>query len=102
MKKLCVILMALLGLGLAMPATSLAGKGGKTDATGEKKQDLFSQLDTNGNGTLDKDEREAIRKHFAKKPDGKFKRFDTDNDGKLSDAELDAIKPGMKGKKKNQ
>lgn len=100
MKKLCVIMMSLIAIGLAMPATSLAAKGeGKK---GVKKPDVFTQYDANSNGTLDKEEKDAILKDFAKKPDGRLKRFDADNDGKLSDAELDAIKPGAKGNKKNK
>ncbi len=105
MKRVSVIVLGMFALGLAMPATTMAAKGEKK---GGKHQDVFSQYDINSDGTLDKEEKDAIVKDFEKKPDGRLKQFDTDNDGKLSDSELDAIKPagkggkGGKGKKKNQ
>lgn len=100
MKKFCVMMVGLLAIGLAMPSMSLAAKGeGKK---GGKKADVFTQYDANSNGTLDKEEKDAILKDFEKKPDGRLKRFDADNDGKLSEKELDAIKPGAKGKKKEK
>lgn len=97
MKKLCVVLTGLFALGLAMPATSLAGKGG--EKKGGKHEDPFTRYDADANGTLDATEKEAVRKDFEKKPDGRLKKLDTDNDGKLSDEELNAFKPAGKGKK---
>lgn len=97
MKKLYAVLMSLCAIGLTIPSTGLAGKDG--DKKGGKHQDTFAHYDANANGTLEKEEKDAILKDFGKKPDGRLKKYDTDNDGKLSDAELDAIKPGGKGKK---
>ncbi len=93
MKKLCVIIISLLSAGLAVAAKGEGKKDGK-------KPNVFTHYDANSNGTLDKEEKDAILKDFEKKPEGRLKRFDKDSDGKLSDAELDAIKPGAKGKKK--
>lgn len=97
MKRLTVIALGMFALGLAMPTASQAAKG--AGKKGDKHKDAFAQYDANANGTLEKEEKDALVKDFEKKPDGRLKQFDTDNDGKLSDAELDAIKPGGKGKK---
>ncbi|MCC6354107.1 MAG: hypothetical protein IT577_09495 [Verrucomicrobiae bacterium] len=100
MMRLTATVLGLFALGVALPSTGLAAKGeGKK---GEKHKDAFAQYDANANGTLEKEEKDAIVKDFEKKPDGRLKQFDTDNDGKLSDTELDAIKPGAKGKKKKK
>ncbi len=64
------------------------GKG-KNTATA----DLFTKCDKNQNGVLDADEKDAIRKDYAAKPDGDLKKYDKKTDGKLDDEELAAIKP---------
>jgi Ca2+-binding EF-hand superfamily protein len=54
---------------------------------------FFEKYDKNHNGVIDGDEKAAIRKDFAEKPDGDLKRFDKNKDGKLDDEEIAAIKP---------
>ena len=79
------------------------------DKANGKKAKLIAKYDKNGNGIIDGDEKEALRKDFAANPNGELKRYDTNGDGKLSDEEIAAIKPGSgkaksaesKGKKKN-
>ena len=65
-------------------------KGGK--ANGPKAK-FFAKYDTNHNGVIDPEEKEAIRKDYSGAPDGDLKRFDKNQDGKLDDEELAAIKP---------
>jgi hypothetical protein len=57
------------------------------------KAKLMAKYDKNGNGVIDGDEIEAVRKDFAAEPDGDLKRFDTNKDGKLDDTEIAAMKP---------
>jgi hypothetical protein len=87
-------------LGLAVPSTCLAAK-----ADG-KKAKLIAKYDKNGNGIIDGDEKEALRKDFAKDPQGELKALDKNGDGKLDDDEIAAIKPGKgtgkKGEKKDE
>jgi Ca2+-binding EF-hand superfamily protein len=64
------------------------GKG-KNAATA----DLFAKYDKNQNGVIDADEKDAIRRDYAAKPDGELKKYDKNNDGKLDDEEIAAIKP---------
>ena len=81
---------ALLMLGLALPAFSAEKKGGKENGP---KAKFFAKYDTNHNGVIDPEEKDAIRKDYAAAPDGDLKRFDKNQDGKLDDEELAAIKP---------
>jgi hypothetical protein len=102
MKKLCLITLGLCALSLVLPTDALAAK-----ADG-KKAKLVAKYDKNKNGTLEADEKKAIKEDFAKDKNGDLKAFDKDGDGKLSDEEIDAIKAGSgkakeasaKGKKK--
>jgi hypothetical protein len=92
MKKTWIIA-AMLMLAVGTPA--FAGKKDKN-----KGPDVFARYDTNGNGKLDPDEIEAIKKAFDTDPD--LKKYDTNGDGKLDDNEIAAIKPAdHKKKKKN-
>jgi Ca2+-binding EF-hand superfamily protein len=69
------------------------------DKANGKKAKLIAKYDKNGNGVIDGQEKDALRKDFAADQNGELKRFDKDNDGKLSDEEIAAIKPGSgKGK----
>ena len=79
-------------LGLMLPSTAMAAK-----ADG-KKAKLIAKYDKNGDGTLDGDEMDALRKDFEADKDGALKAYDKNGDGQLSDEEIQAIKPGA-GKK---
>jgi hypothetical protein len=95
MKK-TLLLATLLAFVVGMPAFA-KDKNKKKD----QGADVFARYDTNGNGKLDPDEIEAIKKAFATDPD--LKKYDTNGDGKLDDNEIAAIKPAdHKKKKKNQ
>lgn len=90
-------LIALLVLAIGTPAAfAKKPKGEKKGGT-----DVFAKYDKNGNGKLDAEEVEAIKKAFA--TDSDLKKFDTNSDGKLDDNEIAAIKPAEhKKKKKNK
>jgi Ca2+-binding EF-hand superfamily protein len=94
MTKVCIIALSFGLFGWAVPSTVVAAK-----ADGPKAQ-FFAKYDKNHNGVIDADEKEAIRKDYAAKPDGDLKRFDKNHDGKLDDEEIAAIKPPT-GKGKN-
>ena len=93
MKKACIIALTLALFGLALPTGAFADK-----ASGPKAK-FFAKYDTNHNGVIDEDEKDAIRKDYAANPDGDLKRFDKKKDGKLDEEELAAIKhPAAKQK----
>jgi len=85
-------------LGFALLAL-LASPSAFADKANGPKAKFFAKYDTNHNGIIDADEKEAIRKDFAANPEGELKRFDKNKDGKLDDDEIAAIKPPA-GKKK--
>ena len=85
-------------LALAISAPSAFAKKPKSDKKGGG--DTFAKYDKNGNGTLDADEKEAVKKAFSSDPD--LKKYDTNGDGKLDDNEVAAIKPAEKNKKKKK
>ncbi len=95
MKRILSILtIAALGLAFTLPAQAGKGKKNKGDA------DILATYDKNGNGKIDGDEVEALKKDFAAgKPE--LKALDTNKDGVLSDEEIAAI-GGKKGKKKKK
>jgi EF hand len=86
MKKLMVAAACTLCALFTLPAFASKADG--------KKAKLIAKYDKNGNGVIDGDEREAIRKDYAANPNGALKAYDTNNDGKLTDEEIAAIKPG--------
>jgi len=92
-KTTCIITLSLCFLGGLAGSTALAAK-----ADGPKAK-FFAKYDKNGNGIIDEDEKEAIRKDYAANPEGELKRFDTNKDGKLDDEEIAAITPP--GRKKD-
>src|ERR1041385_8982487 len=65
-----------------------------------KKAKLIAKYDKNGNGVIDGEVKDALRKDLAANPNGELKAYDTDGDGKLSDEEIASIKPGS-GKAKS-
>ena len=84
-------------LALVLPASIQA-----KDKSGKKAlKDIMAQYDTNGNGMIDGDEVDAVKKAYLADPNGPLKQFDTNADGKLDDTEIAAIHAG-KGKKKNK
>ena len=99
MKRILSIL-TIVAFSLAITASAEAKKGGKKGKKGSA--DILATYDTNGNGRIDGDEVDALRKDFAAgKPE--LKALDRNNDGTLSDDEIAAIgaKHGKK-KKKNK
>jgi hypothetical protein len=103
MKKYLLPAFALVALSLFVPTAAFAGgnkaaKGaGKGDKTERKEEHtIFAKYDKNGNGVLDPDEREALKKDFE--TDATLKVLDKNTDGKLDDSEIEALKPGHKGK----
>ena len=105
MKKSIILLTCL--LGLALPATALAGKGARRDkgAAAEKNQkavtaqQVLKRFDKNGDGKIEGAEAEALRKVFNGKRHDALRAFDKNSDGKLDDAEIAAIKADKPGKK---
>ena len=97
MKRILSILtIAALSLAVASPAH--AGKGEKKGKKGGA--DILATYDKNGNGKIDADEAEALKKDFAAgKPE--LKALDTNKDGVLSDEEIAAV-GGKHGKKKKK
>jgi Ca2+-binding EF-hand superfamily protein len=97
MLKLRILPLLAAALCLALPGVAHAGKnkGNK----GNKPNKIIKQYDTNGNGIIDGDEVEAVRKAFTADPTGPLKQFDTNNDGKLDDTEIGAMKVQKHGKK---
>lgn len=87
MMKVCLMAAGLTLLGWMTSSTAMAAK-----ADGPKAK-FFAKYDKNHNGVIDADEKDAIRKDYAAKPDGELKRFDKNKDGKLDDEEIAAIKP---------
>lgn len=92
MKQLLLLTLSLTLLGLFSPSTASAA------VADGKKSKLIAKYDTNKNGKIDGEEMEALRKDFAKDPNGDLKAYDTNKNGKLDDDEIAAIKPGA-GKK---
>ena len=96
MKKLTAILAGLCILGLVAPTATFAAKGKKKDKGGTV--DVLGKYDTNHNGVIDGDEKDALKKAFE--TDAALKSLDLNGDGKLDDGEIAAIKAAGKKKKK--
>jgi hypothetical protein len=98
MKRILSIL-TIVALSLAIAAPAQAGKGGKKGKKGGA--DILATYDKNGNGKIDGDEVDALKKDFAAgKPE--LKALDTNKDGSLSDEEIAAVGGGKKEKKKKK
>ena len=98
MKSTQLILTA--ALAIAIPASVFAGA--KDPAAKEAKKaarQAIAQYDKNGNGTIDADEADALKKAFDADKTGPLKQFDLNGDGKLDDSEIAAIHIGKKGDK---
>ena len=85
-------------LGVAAALIPFPASAAKKDGPRFK---FFEKYDKNHNGVIDEDEKAAIRKDYAEKPDGDLKRFDKNKDGNLDNEELAAIKPPT-GKKRGE
>jgi len=101
MKSIRILTLTACLAALAIPTPTFAAKGVKGDKA-NKPGRIIRKYDANGNGVIDGDEVEAVRKAFAAEPNGPLKQFDTDSDGKLSDSEIAAMKGHAKGAKKKK
>ncbi len=93
MKRWRWIVLAACAVALAAPLAD-AAKGDRTKKKNTPQtvpSDAYAQYDKNGNGILDADEKDAMRKALAAEPNGLLKAYDTNGDGKLSDEEIAAI-----------
>jgi Ca2+-binding EF-hand superfamily protein len=103
MRLLCALSVAV--LAAQAPDASAKLKGAK----GDKVEMLFKKLDTNGDGTLSKEEfvkLSELRKNSEGKGKGKgaellFSKLDTNGDGKLTLEEFRKL-PELRKKKKEQ
>lgn len=97
MKRILSIL-TVVALSLVIAAPAQAGKGKKNKGGA----DILATYDKNGNGKIDGEEVDALKKDFAAgKPE--LKALDTNGDGTLSDEEIAAVGgKGGKKKKKNK
>jgi hypothetical protein len=87
MKKINLIPLSICLILLAAPATVLAGAGPRKAAAKAGTASAFvARFDRNGNGTLDADEKEALRNAYAS-----LSVYDTNKDGKLDDSELTSV-----------
>jgi len=73
------------------PGGGQRGRGRKTPE--ERRAERLKQFDTNGNGQLDRDERQAMRQANL---DRRMKRMDTDGDGRISRQEASAGRIGQR------
>ena len=55
---------------------------------------MLEKFDTNHNGTIDPEEREAMKAQREARRAEMLKKYDTDGDGKLSDTEREALPQG--------
>jgi hypothetical protein len=85
---------------LALPAAVHAAKDPEKKAAKQAIKAVLAEYDKNGNGIIDGDEKDAVRKAYEADKTGPLKRFDVNNDGTLDDTELAAIHK-KKGKKKS-
>ena len=96
MKRILSIL-TIIAISVAI-TTSAEAKGKKGKKGGA---DILATYDKNGNGKIDGEEVDALKKDFAAgKPEVKV--LDTNGDGILSDEEIAAVGGKHKKKKKNQ
>jgi Ca2+-binding EF-hand superfamily protein len=96
MKRIYCVIVGLCLLGALGPSPARAAK------SDGKKAKIIAKYDKNGNGVIDGDEMEAMRRDYAANPDGELKEFDLNGDGKLDDAEIAAIKPGAGSARKEK
>lgn len=92
--------LSLLVAALCVTLPGVASAKNKKEGKGNKPNKIIKQYDTNGNGVIDGDEVDAVRKAYAADPTGPLKQFDTNNDGTIDDTEIAAMKGGKHGKKK--
>ena len=91
-------------LSLAAPSTVFAAKkeGKANKAEKKARTEAVRHFDTNGDGKLEGDEAEAVRKSFAAEPNGPAKSLDADQNGQIEDVEITSAQVKPKGEKKKQ
>ena len=57
---------------------------------------MLQKFDANHNGTIDPEEREAMKAQREARRAEMLKKYDTDGDGKLSDSEREALRKDMR------
>ncbi len=98
-KTILTLLLSTLTLSLtaAPPEGGRGGKGGKPG--GERRgppPHVIEKFDTDGDGQLNEQEREAAKAEMKKRREEAIKKFDADGDGKLNETErLAAFKARM-------
>jgi Ca2+-binding EF-hand superfamily protein len=77
---------------------------GSSDATSlhQARQALFNKIDTNGDGSIDKTEMQAVAKNQSSTADGLFSQMDTDEDGLISKTEAEAAMAQLEQQMKQQ
>jgi Ca2+-binding EF-hand superfamily protein len=101
MNKPLLLILAAGFVMLASPAVVNAAKDPDKKAAKQAIKAVLAEYDKNGNGVIDGDEKDAVRKAYEADKNGPLKRFDVNNDGTLDDSELAAIHKKQKGKKKS-
>jgi Ca2+-binding EF-hand superfamily protein len=57
---------------------------------------MLERFDANHNGTIDPEEREAMKAQREARRAEMLKKYDADGDGKLSDSEREALRKDMR------
>jgi hypothetical protein len=89
---------ALTALTILLGTCLIAGAEGKPDKPHRKgpPPEMLKKFDKDGDGTLSKEEKDAMREAMKELHKDKAKEFDKDGDGKLSEAEREAMKEARK------
>lgn len=90
---------ALTALTILLGTCLIAGAEGKPDKPQRKgpPPEMLKKFDKDGDGTLSKEEKDAMREAMKEHHKDRAKEFDKDGDGKLSEAEREAMKEARKG-----
>ena len=62
----------------------------------QRQAKVLEKFDTNHNGTIDPEERQAMQAQRESRRAEMLKKYDTDGDGKLSDSEREALRKDMR------
>jgi hypothetical protein len=104
MKKLVMISVCLLGLAAAstLKAEDAPSATPKPRARAKADPKMLEKYDTNKNGKIDPDEREAMKKDRQALHDETIKKYDKNGDGKLDADERAAMREDLKKNKKDR